>query len=254
MQSVSWLAFVAHNTLSRTVVHFFPFSGSVSAPYATECRLTIFGVGISERSVTLDGARLGQPDGVRLEDAFPEVAVGGESRLLGLQIDLESTQQRLDLSASACFIEFVRPGGGAGGNLRYRPMRLMGEPGGLGSRAAAEIAPCIIVADRFQTTSFVVVNRSAEPVIPAVRCPAAEGAPWQCGVGLSPVPLATVAPGAVVELEFDAATVGASTEQECSWGRCATRALDIAAPPPGVAYFALGREPEQRRPISVSVV
>jgi hypothetical protein len=235
-------------------VHFFPFSGSVAAPYGTECRLTLFGSGVVERSVLLEGARLGQPDGLRLEDAFPEVGAHAEGALLGLQIDLESTQQRIDLSASGCFVEFLRPGGGAAGALRFRPLRMTAESSGVGTKDGEVAAPCVVVADRFQTTSLVVVNRSAEPVIPFVRRPEVGAASRQGGVNPASVALPSVAPRAVVEFEFDVATFGPAAEQECSWGRCTTRALDVGPPSPGVAYFTLGRELEQRRLTCVSAL
>lgn len=247
MQSVAWLGFGAHSAVSRTLVHFFPFSSSVGAPYATECRLTLFGSGAPARTVALDGARLGQPDGLRLEDAFPELASGAEARFFGLQIELESSQPRVDLSASACFIEFVRPGASSATAVRYRPMVI--GPSGTAAAEGASTPPFVVVDDQFQKTSFVVVNRSTQAVQPVVRSHGGEN-----GGGWMTLPFASVAAGAVEEFQFESAVVDGGLVQECSWGRCATRALDVVGPPPEVAYFALRREPDHRRPISVNVV
>ena len=72
-QVVSWVAPVVSSGLTRTVVHFFPAARGVASPYSVSCRLTLFGGGIERRSVVLEGARLNQPDGLFVDEAFPEL-------------------------------------------------------------------------------------------------------------------------------------------------------------------------------------
>ena len=249
MQTISWLAFLSHGALSRSAVHFFPFSGNVSAPYATECRLTVFGGGLATRGVTIEGARLGQPDGLKIEDAFPEIATVTDGRLVGLQVDLESLQPRVDLSASGCYIEVLRNGQGGGGAMRFRPALV--DPSG---RPRGEFAPLIACSDRFQTTTLIVVNRSGESHIPgvAVRPPTAR--PWDGGVTPITIVAPTVPADSVDEVVLDGNVWNEATRQECSWGESVTRAVEIVEPPLGVAYFAVYREPESRRAVSVSAL
>ena len=76
MQSVKWIGFGVSNALSRTVVHFFPSGGGVTAPYPANCMLNLFSLTVDEsigglahkleeKKIVLEGARLSQPDGVR---------------------------------------------------------------------------------------------------------------------------------------------------------------------------------------------
>lgn len=246
MQTVSWLTFISTSALTRTVVHFFPFSSGVSAPYGTECRFTVFGGGLTTRSVMLDGARLGQPDGVRVDDVFAEVGGAADGRLCGLQIDLECSQQRVDLSASGCVVEIARSEGGA---VRFRPA-----PIGSGEERQAPTAPLIACRDRFQTTTLVVINRSGEPFAPIVQVRPGAARPWDGGVELSRVNTPVVAHDSVEEIPLDEAFWGDGTRQECSWGESITRAVDLAEPPPGIALYACYREPDHRRPVSVSAL
>lgn len=246
MHVVSWLAFVSTSALTRTVVHFFPFSSGVSAPYGSECRFTVFGGGLATRSVLLDGARLGQPDGVRVEDVFPEVSSVGDARLVGLQVDLECAQQRVDLSASGCVVEITRTDGGA---VRFRPS-LLHTAGG----AAPATAPLVACRDRFQTTSLVVINRTTEPFVPTMRCRPIAARPWDGAVDLLEFSAAAVAPDSVEEIHLEDSVWGDATRQECSWGESTTRAVDVPVYPPGVALYACYREPEHRRPVSVSAL
>jgi hypothetical protein len=249
MQTVSWLAFLPTGTLTRAVVHFFPFSSNVSAPYVTECRLTIFGAGLPTRAVTLEGARLGQPDGLRLEDAFPETATVLDGRLVGLQIDLEGVQQRMDLSASGCVIEISRSTPGGGGAVRFRPV-LLDHPG----RSRTPLAPLIAEQDRFQTTSLVVINRSGNPFVPLLGVRPSSARPWEGELVQASLAAPTVAADSIEEISFDGTVWDDGVRQECSWGESVTRAVQLGEPPRGVAYFAVYREPESRRAVSVSAL
>ncbi|MCB0340447.1 MAG: hypothetical protein KDD53_12625, partial [Bdellovibrionales bacterium] len=89
MSSNRWVSFCAHDSLLRSIFHFFPSALGVTVPYPAECRISLFGDGFGMRQVVLQGARLNQPDGVRLEDAFPSLLESAPS-LLGIEITITS--------------------------------------------------------------------------------------------------------------------------------------------------------------------
>ena len=123
IQSVRWIAFGISNSSTKTIVHFFPSEGGVSAPYPATCTLKIFGSKMQERKVVIEGARLSHPDGVRLEQAFPSL---GEENIgnFGLEIEVATIQPRVDVSPSSCIIELVSKGY----STRYWPVRLAPVP------------------------------------------------------------------------------------------------------------------------------
>ncbi len=155
MQSITWRAFCVSNTYTKSVVHFFPFAANSTAPYAVNCTLSIFGNGLKRRSVTLEGARIGQPDGVRLDHVFEEIQQG-ISGLVGLDIELSAGQQRVDLSASSCVIELIS---GKNSSVRYYARQI----GQAGSRS---IKPMALLNDPTCTHSVVAINGSAAQVQP----------------------------------------------------------------------------------------
>ena len=150
-QSVRWLAFCASNSITRTVVHFFPSTGAVTAPYAANCNLTLFGAGLEKKTVTLEGARASHPDGVRLEHVFAEL-VDGASGFLGLEVELFASQPKIDISASSCIIElFSRVS-----SVRFLPRRLP-DPG----VEQGGYLPGLLLEDGLNTASVILVNSSA---------------------------------------------------------------------------------------------
>ena len=115
MQSVKWIGFGVSNALSRTVVHFFPSGGGVTAPYPANCMLNLFSLTVDEsigglahkleeKKIVLEGARLSQPDGVRLDQAFEDLSQGVKG-FFGITVELSTGQPKVDLSGSSCIIE-----------------------------------------------------------------------------------------------------------------------------------------------------
>jgi hypothetical protein len=104
---IKWQAFFICNSLTKPALHFFPHSPTTTAPYPVNCTITIFNSAIESRSVTLDGARINQPDGVRLDAVFPEL-IDGISGLVGLEIVINSESGRVDLSTSQCIVELIQ--------------------------------------------------------------------------------------------------------------------------------------------------
>jgi hypothetical protein len=114
--SIKWTGFGLSHSLARTVVHFFPSSPNVSAPYQVNTKLQVFSTQIGDNSLTLEGARLHQPDGVRLEAAFPSLLQNATGGVYGITVEVAGAAQRIDLSSSQCIIEIIT----ANGRIRYR--------------------------------------------------------------------------------------------------------------------------------------
>lgn len=108
MNHVHWIGFVKTGTLCSTIVHFLGAASGISAPYPIQCSLSVFGDGIETKSVALEGMRLYQPDGVKINDVFPFLK--DSTKTHGLLIELSCVQQRIDLSPTNCFIEILEQG------------------------------------------------------------------------------------------------------------------------------------------------
>lgn len=150
-QMVSWVGPCVSSGLTRTVVHFFPAARGIASPYAVSCRLTLFGGGSERRSVVLEGARLNQPDGLFVEEAFPELAQ--MTGTAGLELELFTDQPRVDVGPSRCVFEYH-----SGLNVvRFNPVCLsVPHPNQLGAA----------FLDAQVSTSIVVINRSKMPIAP----------------------------------------------------------------------------------------
>ncbi|NLF26070.1 MAG: hypothetical protein GX589_10500 [Deltaproteobacteria bacterium] len=173
-QSVKWLAFCASNSITRTVVHFFPSTGVVTAAYAANCTLTLFGEGVEKKTVTLEGARAGHPDGVRLEQVFAEL-VDGAPGFLGLEVELFASQPRIDISASSCIIElFSRVS-----SVRFVPRRL--PDSGLKQR---DHLPGLLLEDGLNTTSVILINGAGSEYEFSISRPGRPESPPENGAGL----------------------------------------------------------------------
>ncbi|MGI6524761.1 MAG: hypothetical protein ACOX2O_05630 [Bdellovibrionota bacterium] len=141
--SVSWLAFCVSGQLVKTIVHFFPSAGAMGAPYQALCSLTLLRSDFEPQTVMAEGARLGQPDGFRLDLAFPDFA---DSQPAALLIELSTSQTRLNLASSDCIIEFVSQFS----TIKYRPKKLI--------NSAVDIFPILELNDSELVTSLITVN------------------------------------------------------------------------------------------------
>ena len=105
MQNIKWLGFSLPGV--KTIIHFLPAAINISAPYPVFAKLTIFNESFGKRSVSLEGPRLGHPDGIRLDSAFPDT---GEESLtsFGVLVELFSKQPYISLAPSNCIFEFVQ--------------------------------------------------------------------------------------------------------------------------------------------------
>jgi len=181
MRSTKWLAFGLSNKQTKTLVHFFPSAGSITAPYPVNCKLSIFGHWEGKKSLTIEGARLSQADGIRVEEVFPDYLGGAESHqgIYGLEIELSVFQPGIDISASSCIVEMQSRASTA--SYRAAPLSQSNSSATLEekkSRKASEessiddekeelsIANFLSVHDAYQTTSLIMLNSGNEKFIP----------------------------------------------------------------------------------------
>ena len=106
MYTVRWFGFGVSQALTKSVLHFFPTSANVSAPYPVQCKIEIFSSRFGKKSLVLDGARLHQPDGIKLEAAFP-VLEDGAHPIFGICLELSAQAQRVDIRPSQAFVELI---------------------------------------------------------------------------------------------------------------------------------------------------
>ena len=260
MQSVRWLSFCVSNSLTRTVVHFFPSEGSVTAPYQASCQLTLFGERSAEKRVMLEGARLSSPDGVRIEDAFPIVAEEGNG-FFGLVVEISTMQPRVDLSGSSVVIELQSRGQSAKFWPRFLGTQLIGEPANVGSQISSQISSrCAALPackDPFSSCSVLAVNAAQlehriELFARAAGSSTESGntVAHETGIGLGMVP-----PHAAVEVNLPGDFFDAVAPTEFEWGLSRARGIyRNAALPPELAYFLLYRDVSSRRIVSVCAI
>ena len=232
MQSVRFIGFGMTTAVTRTLLHFFPSAGNVTAPYQANVRLTVSGNGVATGTVMLEGARLSQPDGVRLEMAFPHLQ-SETGALFALEVEISTMQPRVDMTASECIVELSSVSRSA----RYRPVQIdQTEPP----------LPCLAVRDAFNSSSLVVINPTDVIQHPRVERATADG---PLLMRLDPV-----APKAVQEINFDEATL-AGAPHECSWGltRCAS-VKPLVEPNSVLRYFLLYRDSITKTPVSVVAI
>lgn len=240
MQQVRWLGFCASQALSRSVAHFFPSSESASAPYSASCKLSLFGNDLPANTVVLDGARIGHPDGVRLDDAFPilrQQQVGG---LFGLEVEVSTPQPRLDVDVSECVVEILFQGL----PVRFMPKRTLGrarperetgavDSGGVNAVVANSdqhrgnnrqfpfLGTALAVKDSSNVTSFIVVNRRPEPISVTAVFDASEREGTGAVIGEASFEACgrcEVPPRSVREFPIDERAFAAASAIETSWG------------------------------------
>jgi hypothetical protein len=247
--TVKTLGFCLSTPSVRTRIHFFPSGGSIGGAAAVNCSLRLFGKGFESRAVVLDGGRIGQPDGVRLEDAFPNIRSEG-SGIVGLEVLLECPQGqgRINLQSSHSTIELVSPQFSiAYGCAPFLALRDK-DQGSLTERLIAARRRNRVGAalhDSLVTTSLVVINASSESLRPDVTHTVGE-----TDVAL---PLGTVAPESVVEIPLDESLFKGRESQPCLWGEVCAAKIGLAesAATTDAGYYLVYREPNSKRPVSV---
>jgi len=248
MNSVKTLAFCLSTPSLRTRVHFFPSAGVTSGPYAIACTLTLFGKGVEKRSVVLDGGRLGQPDGVRLEDAFPSLR-GEASGLFGLEVELSCSQGRVNLLSSQAAVELVSPS--ASVQYAVAPFKHReSEPQPMGDHEVRATeggagACAIALQESHVSSSLVMVNSGTETIKPELFRVAEKRE--------VPIHVGTLAPESTVEVPLDEALFRDAPPHECIFGLLRAERLFIGGHTrrSDTEYYLVYREPETKRLVSV---
>ena len=244
MQNVRWITFGMTGSVAKTAVHFFPYGYNVSAPYPAQCHLSVHYDDLS-KSVILDGARLGQPDGLFLEDAFPGLKDAHNS-LFGLELTINCSQPRIELSASSCIVELVSRASAMFGT-RFVPRA---SPGA--KVATKPTKTGVAIKDSYTASSLVFVNFSDTVVNPIVLSDRANGSPEE---PTERIPVPEVGPRRVVEFPFDDKFFSEVDLRECSWGLMRARNLFFPEGIPAETCVALlYRDPTSKRPVSVGVL
>jgi hypothetical protein len=250
--AVKTVMFCLSTSSIKTRVHFFPTAGSTTSHQAITCVLSLFGKGIEKRAVMLDGGRLNQPDGVRLEDAFPTLR-NEASGIFGLEVQLSSQQGRVNLLQSQAAIELVSPQA----SILYYSSPFVAdlsevaapEPSGdLMQRLAAARRRSFVgvgMQDSFVTTSLVMVNSTNETVRPSIFHGVGEEA--------QSLPVGNITPESAMEIPLEESLFKRTSPHECLWGL--SRAEKISVGPdsltPHTAFYVMYRDPVSKRPVSV---
>jgi len=252
--SVKALGFCLSTATIKSRVHFFPFAGVTSGPYTIVCTLTLFGKGVERRSVMLDGGRLGQPDGVRLEDAFPSLR-GEASGLFGLEVKLSCPQGRVNLLTSQAAIELVS----SQSSTLYSLSRFVSAEEEVEAAtedtspedelpytsASGSLAPIGVgVQESLLASSLIMINASKDALKPElVRVSGEHQLPLHVGI---------LAAESVIEVPLDESLFKDSRAHECIWGllRAEKVSLGSRTHENQTGYYLMYRDPETKQPIS----
>lgn len=225
--SSSWVGFCYHSPGMRHFVHFLPIDNGKSVATSLQTTIRLFASQAENDQVTFGGARIAQPDGIRLFDAFPLWYDEGK-KLWGIEVTLSGERPNIELEDSSCIFEF---------SLGQRSVKFTGIPS-LSKNEDASARPTVaVVQDLSLLPSIVVVNGGTVPFSPHFV--------WTDTK--APVLLEAIAPGAVKEIPLELAHGREPVAPvELSWGRVHMRLLEPVGelPPPGCAVFLVHRNAE----------
>jgi hypothetical protein len=229
----------------KSRIHFFPSAGNTGGHHPVLCQVTVFGKGIERRSVQLDGGRLNQPDGIRLEDAFPALNLEATG-LYGVEMILTCPQSRVSLLNSRVVIEMVSPQFAlaySAAPCRALDASEVNSPLNVKPNAAKAIG--IGINDASMSSSLVLVNAGEE-----IFRPDFSHATTSADASF---PIGTVGPGSVVEVPLDDTLCKAGMLRQSLWGETRVEKVWSETLPEldSVAGYILYRDPVTRRPLSV---
>ncbi len=245
MNGVKACLFCLSTPTVKSRIHFFPSAGSTGGHHSVLCQVTIFGKGIERRSVQLDGGRLNQPDGIRLEDAFPSLNVEATG-MCGVEMSLMCPQGRVNLLNSRIVIEMVSPQFAlAYSAARCRTIEApeVDSPPNIERTLGSSIG--IGIHDSSMSSSLVVVNAGDDTFRPDFSHATQNGD--------APFPIGTVGAGSVVEFPLDDTLCKAGAVRPSLWDDTRVEKVWSEALPAldSVACYMLYRDPITRRPLSV---
>lgn len=244
MKSVSWLAFLNPNRKAGTLIHFFPATPGSATPYPVDLSVSLFGRGVPKRTISLEGARLFNPDGVRIEDIF-SLAEADDESTLALQIELQTNNAKSDISASQCLIELPSAEGG----LIFAPHKSVLTVNAQNSNELLENVGSekVIMAmkDSQLCPSVLVVNCKQNELRPEIYYRDLRESPKAL------MPLGQVAPMTALERKLDGTVFGEPQPREMSWGNLRTRVLSAESGHRDMAMYLIYREVKTSKIVSV---
>lgn len=239
-KSVAWIGLCMSSAITKTIVHFYPSSGPVVAPYEILSTFTLFGEGIETQTIGIEGARLSQPDGVPLEELFQDLREP-RANPLGVKVELSSTTARGRLDGSECVIELKS----RGSSLKYRAKEIPSS-GEEDLEYQAKTASFLSVSDKFSNSSLVGVNASSFLVsTPFLENKVKEEPQQQGEDGVSFQQ--GLAPFSVQEFNFSSG----NETHDTRWGDLTTSVLECEMPSPEIAYFGVYKDVTTNRALSV---
>jgi hypothetical protein len=244
MRAVTWTGFLNPDRKSGTYVHFLPATPGAATPYPVEVSVSVFGRGLPRKRISLEGARLFHPDGIKVEDIFALQEVDSENAV-GFQLEIFAAQQRSDVSASQCLVQF----GSEAGPVMFSPVKklIKSDPqsGAILPDNTEQFAPINALKDAVLAPSLFIVNTTINEYRPEVFY---KDLPQ---VDSSLVPLGQVMNSSVLERRLDGTIFGEPAARELSWGNVRSRMLSLRKTDNGVACFLVYRDVKTSRISSV---
>ena len=232
MQTVQWITFGIAQNLCRTAVHFFPIASGISAPYPVVTRISCFRGGECMKSVSVEGLRLQQPDGVSVDELFPFLK-DQPAGLYGLEMTIGCGQPRVDLSRSSCFLEIRNKSA----SMQFRPQIVR--------QGKEEKSPSsgLVVKDAYLNSSLVVVNGTEHGIRPGLHGETTGSALFRCD---------EIPPLTVVEVAASEAVVEKLSAKPFGWGTSRMETVTCAEPlPEGASCYLMYRDAVSQFPLSV---
>lgn len=236
MQSVSWLGFVAQESNLDALVHFLPAARGMGVPYPADCKLTLFGGSKERKSIILEGARIGHPDGIRLRDAFSVLSSAEEGALFGFEVEISTKQPRVNILPSRSILELV-----------WEELSTKFEPKLSIATSEESFEPALLIRDSFVMPSLVFINSSSTVYKPEfhyfpqdIRIQNTDKFdPDQAKV----LAIDTIAPESAKEVKLDSVFASNAQTTTVSWG--VLRSMSLFSKqnrPSGVAVFLVYRQ------------
>ena len=217
-----WIGFSPTQQFTRCNVHFLPIVfGSATLPQV-QCRIALFCAAQPPNIIEIDGAKIGHPDGLRLDAVFNPLPAPA-SGFVGVSVSLMLEQTRFDLRGSDVVFELAQNDN----TVKFRPRCLS---------AAPQASTCWQYRDGHAVASLLVVNHTESE--------------RSCNLTTQKV---TLAPFETQEVPLDNYTTPTLTPPlETSWGTLrASLISNLDESRSGLNFFQLWRDPESRRLISV---
>lgn len=226
-----------------------PAVSASTAPNDLLCTFSVFGRGIEPKKIALDGAKAGQPDGIRLEDAFPILRAESSFGIIGGQVEISSGHTRINLLSSQVAIEVAAPNYSVIYNAEKFSLPEQGESDEKTLEqplfsSKKETPSFIALLDGIFSTSLIMVNSTSAEYRPDI---------WRMlENNKKPIQLGTLLPHTVLEVSLDELIFKDSKTHVAGLQSIKAEGVHFSENiPPGIAIYVLYREVGTRRPMTV---